>query len=276
VSRGTDVAGRVGGAERVESAIRTAASGGRPALAAFLTAGFPSLDGFADVARRVAAEADVLEIGVPFSDPMADGVTIQDASRAALAGGVTLGWILEMVGDLDVGIPIVLMSYLNPILSLGYSTLAERAADAGVAGFIVPDLPLEECEPFREGTSRHGLALVQMVTPLTPTPRRARLAAATSGFLYAVTRTGTTGTETDDGVPVDYLAELRDVSERPVLAGFGIRRREQVDALTGKVDGVIVGSALVECLAEGRDPAAFLRGLRTAAHATTLASGGDS
>lgn len=258
-----------GGADRLEAAIRMASTGGRPALAAFLTAGFPSRRGFPEVARAVAEEADVLELGVPFSDPMADGVTIQGASRAALADGVTLDWILDTVADLDVDIPVVLMSYLNPMLSLGFARLAERAAKAGVAGFIVPDLPLEECGPLREEGDRRGLGLVQMVTPLTPAPRRARLADETRGFLYAVTRAGTTGAGNDGRVPTDYLAALRALSARPVLAGFGIRRREHVDALAGLVDGVIVGSALVECLADGRDPAAFLRSLRSAAPTAT-------
>jgi tryptophan synthase alpha chain len=112
-----------------------------------------------------------------------------------------------------------------------------------------------------------------MTTPLTPPARRERLAAATRGFLYAVTRVGTTGATTNDEVPTDYLTGLRAVSERPILAGFGIRRPEQVTALAGLVDGVIVGSALVECLADGRDPAAFLRGLRTGAPAEHPSSG---
>lgn len=262
---------RGAGADRLQRAIRQASTGGRPALASFLTAGFPARDGFAEVVRRVAVESDVLELGVPFSDPMADGVTIQEASRIALADGVTLSWILELVAGLDLDIPVVLMGYLNPLLSLGYAPLAERAAAAGVDGFIVPDLPLEECEPLRRETSRHGLALIQLVTPLTPPERRARLAAATTGFLYAVTRTGTTGAGAEGEVPADYLRELRGLSAAPVMAGFGIRRRDQVDALAGVADGVIVGSALVECLADGRDPAEFLRSLRAAAPAASAA-----
>lgn len=265
------------GAAAIETAIHAARAAGRPALAAFLTAGFPSRDGFADVVRRVADEADVIELGVPFSDPMADGVTIQEASRAALAGGVTLDWILELVEGLRLDTPILLMSYLNPLLGRSYGQLAADAAAAGVSGFIVPDLPYEESAPLRAALAPTGLGLVQLVTPLTPPGRRQRLAEATRGFLYAVTRTGTTGaaagTRPDAGeVPAAtsaYLRELRRLSPRPVLAGFGIRSPEQVRELAADVDGIIVGSALIERLAAGEDPAAFLRALRAEPVAAT-------
>jgi len=258
------------GAARVEAVIRAANAGGRPAIAAFLTAGFPSRDGFADVVRPVAAVADVLELGVPFSDPMADGVTIREASRRALEGGVTLDWILELVAGLELETPVVLMSYLNPLLSRPHERLAEEAAAAGVAGFIVPDLPLEESEPLCDALAPAGLALVQLVTPLTPPRRRKRLAGASAGFLYAVTRAGTTGAGRGDArtglssALEAYLREVRTVSPRPVLAGFGIRSPEQVAGLGGLVDGVIVGSALIERLADDRDPVELLRELRDA------------
>jgi len=252
------------GAQRLEQAIQAAVERGEPALAAFLTAGFPARDGFADVVRQTAIHADVIELGVPFSDPMADGITIQDSSRQALADGVTLSWILDLVAELGLSVPIVLMSYLNPLLARGFDKLAFDASEAGVAGFIVPDLPLDEAGPLREALTARGIALIQLVTPLTPVDRQERIAAASQGFLYAVTRTGTTGGDSQNssrGIEA-YLRHLCDISPVPVLAGFGIRTADHVKVLTGVVDGVIVGSALVEKLAVGDDPAEFLKSLR--------------
>jgi len=264
VTAPTNVAAATGAA-RIEAAIRRAGADGRPAIAAFLTAGFPSRDAFPDVVRRVAEVADVVELGVPFSDPMADGVTIQAASRAALADGVTLDWILELVADLELRVPVVLMSYLNPLLTRSHDVLASQATAAGVDGFIVPDLPYEESGSLRRALEPSGLALVQLVTPLTPPPRRQRLAEASTGFLYAVTRTGTTGPTRHAGdleALAEYAASLRAVSPRPVLAGFGVRTADQVRRLHAQFDGVIVGSALIEALAADGDPADFLRRLR--------------
>jgi tryptophan synthase alpha chain len=250
--------------ERIGSSIRTAASGGEPALVAYLTAGFPSRARFRDHVRALAAAADVVEVGVPFTDPMADGVTIQRASLAALSQGVSLAWILEELTALrGVAAPLLLMSYLNPLLSFGIARLAETAALAGVSGFIVPDLPLDESSELRSELDHFQLALVQMVTPVTGAERLAQLCAGSQGFVYAVTMTGTTGRNV--AVPtavLDYLDRVRAASPLPVCAGFGIRSREQVERLRGHVDGVVVGSALVEVLERGEDPGAFLRALR--------------
>jgi len=256
--------GAVTGARRIEAAIRQAGAERRPAIAAFLTAGFPSRDVFPGVLRRVSEVADVVELGVPFSDPMADGVTIQAASRAALADGVTLEWILGLVTDLELRVPVVLMSYLNPLLTRSHDALAAQAGAAGVDGFIVPDLPYEESRPMRHALEAAGLALIQLVTPLTPPARRRMLAEASTGFLYAVTRTGTTGAAGRGGdieELAEYAGDLRAVSPRPVLAGFGVRTAGQVWRLHRHFDGVIVGSALIEQLMAGEDPAAFLRQL---------------
>lgn len=248
----------------IAAAIRRGARSGEPALVAYLTAGFPSRESFRANVRALAAAADVLEIGVPFTDPMADGVTIQRASLAALAAGVSLRWILDELEALgEVGAPLILMSYLNPLLAFGVETLAARAAQAGVAGFIVPDLPLDESSELRRGLGQHALALVQMVTPVTRPARLKELCAASQGFIYAVTMTGTTGRSA--AVPTDalaYLDTVRAAAQLPVCAGFGIRTREQVARLAGHVDGVVVGSALIECLERGEDPAAWLRQLR--------------
>jgi tryptophan synthase alpha chain len=250
--------------ERIAGAIRTAAARGEPALVAYLTAGFPQRERFREQVRALAAAADVVEIGVPFTDPMADGVTIQRASRAALAQGVTLGWILEELAALDgLRAPLLLMSYLNPLLALGLGPLAAAAAAAGVSGFIVPDLPLDESGELRVALEPHELALVQMVTPVTGAARLAALCAGSQGFVYAVTMTGTTGRNV--AVPDEvlaYLDRVRAAAVLPVCAGFGIRSRAQVERLRGHVDGVVVGSALVEVLERGEDPAAWLAQLR--------------
>jgi len=250
--------------EHVTGAIRSAAARGEPALVAYITAGFPSRERFRDHLRTLADSADVIEVGVPFTDPMADGVTIQRASRAALAQGVSLAWILEELNALrGLRTPLLLMSYLNPLLAFGTGRLAASAAAAGVAGFIVPDLPLDESSELRAALDERQLALVQMVTPVTEAERLAALCAGSEGFVYAVTMTGTTGRNV--AVPAEvlaYLDRVRAIARLPVCAGFGIRSREQVERLRGHVDGVVVGSALVEVLERGGDVGAFLRGLR--------------
>ena len=168
----------IDGAARLERAISAASAEGRPALAPFLTAGYPARDGFDELLTAVCEEGDVVEVGVPFSDPMADGVTIQHSSRLALAGGVTLGWILDLLRSRDWPAPIVLMSYLNPIAARGISAFARDAVGAGVAGLIVPDLPFEESLPLRDAFDDSGLALIQLVTPVTPDERLKQLCEA--------------------------------------------------------------------------------------------------
>jgi tryptophan synthase alpha chain len=250
--------------ERISQAIRAASSRGLPALVGYLTAGYPSREKFTEHLRAIAAGADVVEIGVPFSDPMADGVTVQRSSQQALAQGVTLRWILDELQSMPrIAAPLLLMSYLNPLLAFGFTRLAERAARANVAGFIVPDLPLDESAELRDALQAQGLALIQMVTPVTQPGRLEQLCAGSQGFVYAVTMTGTTGKNVS--VPeevLSYLDRVRALSSAPVCAGFGIRSREQVARLRGHVDGVIVGSALVEVLERGEDPAAWLNALR--------------
>jgi tryptophan synthase alpha chain len=251
--------------DSISAAIRAAARGGRPAVVGFMTAGFPDKDGFERHLAAIASEADLVEIGVPFSDPMADGMTIQRASHRALQGGFTLGWLLDALRRMNPrpAAPLLLMSYLNPLLARGLDRLPEDAIAAGVSGFIIPDLPYEESADVRAAFDRTGVALVQMVTPVTPADRIRRLCEASQGFVYAVTMTGTTGRSV--AVPdevLEYMDRVRAVSPVPVCAGFGIRGPEQVARMKGHVDGVVVGSALVEVLERGEDPAAFLRALK--------------
>lgn len=251
--------------ERISAAIRSSTAAGVTALVPYITAGYPQKDQFIATLRAIAQVTDVVEVGVPFSDPMADGVTIQRASRAAIAAGVSLRWILaELSSAGPLGAPIVLMSYLNPLLNFGYEQLATAAIPAGVCGFIVPDLPIEESADLRTALEARGLALIQLVTPTTPADRLKVLCAASRGFIYAVTMTGTTGGAKELPASVgSYLDQVRELSNLPVCAGFGVRRAEQVRSLAPHADGVIVGSALVEQMESGGDPVAFLRALRS-------------
>ncbi len=248
----------------ISEAIGRARAQGQPAIVAYITAGFPRREKFLAQLQAVATAADVVEIGVPFSDPMADGTTIQRSSRAALGQGVSLRWILsELSGQPRGRTPLLLMSYLNPLLAYGLDRLPGAAAEAGIAGFIVPDLPYEESTELRAALEAHGIALVQFVTPVTPLERMAMLCQASRGFIYGVTMTGTTGRNV--AVPqqvLDYFVSVKRISPVPVCAGFGIRGREQVALMAPYVDGVIVGSALVEVIERGEDPAAFLHSLR--------------
>jgi tryptophan synthase alpha chain len=253
--------------DRISAALRAAAQRGGPALVGFLTAGYPKRERFREHLQAIAAGADVVEIGVPFTDPMADGVTVQRTTHEALGQGVTLRWILdELAASPRLDTPLLLMSYLNPLLAFGFDKLVAASVRANVAGFIVPDLPFDESGDFQRALEAEGIALVQMVTPVTEASRLASVCAASQGFVYAVTMTGTTGKSV--AVPAEvlsYLDRVRAASSLPVCAGFGIRQREHVERLRGHVDGVVVGSALVEVLERGEDPRAFLGALRIGA-----------
>jgi tryptophan synthase alpha chain len=253
-------------AQRLADAIR-AVRRERVAVVAFLTAGFPSKERFAADLTALANEADVVEIGVPFTDPMADGITIQRSSLAALAQGVSLKWIIDTVKSLPKPrAQLVFMGYFNPMLAYGLDKLAADAAAAGIAGFIVPDLPIEESADFEKALAPHGLALIRMVTPVTPPARLERLARDAQGFVYAVSMTGTTGRSVGDGsVPretLEYLDRVRKLASVPVCAGFGIREHAQVAALAPHVDGVVVGSAVIEAMEQGASTVELLRRLR--------------
>lgn len=250
--------------ETIGAAIRAAGEEGRTALVAFITAGYPAKARFRATLAEVAGAADVIEVGVPFTDPMADGLTIQRASREAIAQGVTLSWILDELAAMEPppAAPVVLMSYLNPLLAMGYERLAARALASRVAGFIVPDLPLDESAPLDAALAARGLALIHLVSPVTPPARIEAAARASRGFLYAVNVTGITGGAKSAAADLkSYLGRVVAASQVPVCAGFGIRSAAQVAELGEVVPGVIVGSALVEALERGESPAAFLGGL---------------
>ncbi len=249
--------------ERITAAIRAANDDGRTALIPFITAGYPEPDTFIDTLRDVASAGDVVELGIPFSDPMADGMTIQRSSFEALKKGVSLKWIFEQLDKAgDVGAPLVMMSYLNPLLAFGYDKLAARAADTGVCAFIVPDLPFEESDDIHKALEAKGIGLIQLVTPATPDARLKTLCDASRGFVYAVTITGITGGGA--GLPqglAGYLDKVSSTSSLPVCAGFGIRAAADVQNVGRHAAGAIVGSALVEVIERGENAADFLHAL---------------
>lgn len=250
-------------AEALAHAIRHPKRADRPAIMPYLTCGYPSRDGFASLIQRVAEVADVIEVGVPFSDPMADGPVIQASSHAALQQGVTLRWILDTLRGLPqpLASKLVLMSYLNPLLAFGLAPLVDELRELGFGGMIVPDLPWEEGGELRGLLDDAGMAFIQLVTPVTQGDRLVRLTRGPGGFVYAVTITGTTGAAMNPAEVAGYLDRVRSVSKVPVCAGFGIRSADHVRGLAGHADGVVVGSALIEALGRGEDGADFIRGL---------------
>jgi tryptophan synthase alpha chain len=270
----------------IERAFEGARAGGRAALMPYMMAGFPNREASLAIANAYAdAGADLIELGVPFSDPLADGPVIHAAATAALEGGATLATAMEICGSVSERVPVVFMVYANMVLAQGGAAeFARRAAEAGAAGAIVPDLPLGEAEEVREAFAAAGLALVPLVAPTTPPERRAAICAAARGFVYVVSTVGTTGERAE--VPValaDLVGATKAEAEVPVAVGFGIGTPEQA-AEVGKIaDGVIVGSRLVRAAgeagsAEGAAEAVseFLRETRVALAAPGRGSGGQS
>jgi len=211
------------------------------------------------------AGADVIELGLPFSDPIADGPVLQAAATRALSSGATVRGVLATAGNLRLRAPVVAMGYMNPVERMGAPVFAKCLRDSGLCGAIIPDLPMEEAQPLRDALSAHGLDLVPLVAPTTPAERATAIARIARGFVYYVSVTGVTGARAS--LPEDLekrLAELRAVSPVPVAVGFGISRPEQAAALKGKADGIVVGTALVKTAHESGTKAAadFVRSLR--------------
>lgn len=250
---------------RLSNAFAKARAEGRTALVCY------AMGGDGDTAALLqaidAAGADVIELGLPFSDPIADGPVLQAAATRAIAAKTTIRGLLAMVSRLHLRAPMVAMGYMNPIESMGSRAFARGLREAGLCGAIIPDLPLEEAGPLREDLAAEGLDLVPLIAPTTSANRAARIARAARGFVYYVSVTGVTGARAV--LPDDLesrLAELRSISPAPIAVGFGISRPDQAAALKGKVDGVVVGSALVALHhTEGIDATATLvRSLRSA------------
>ena len=250
------------GSKYIEERIKAPKASG-PALIPFITAGYPNAEGFKQTLFEISKKADVIEIGVPFSDPMADGVTIQRSSHMAIENGVTLKWIFNQLKEINLDTPIVLMSYLNPLYVFGMEELTKASLESGVDGFIVPDLPIEESKELNDRLSEAGLALIQLVTPATPKDRIEMITNQSSGFIYAVTIKGVTGGEDALSADVtDYLKQVQEIAKIPVCAGFGIREKSDVEMLANHVDGIIVGSAIVETIEQGNSPTEFLGQLK--------------
>ena len=241
---------------------------GGTALVCYAMGGDPTLAATEELLRAIDGEgAEVIEIGLPFSDPIADGPTLQAAATRALRAGTTLARLLDSVGRLRLRAPLVAMGYMNPIERMGTAAFARALAQAGIAGAIVPDLPLEEAGPLRGELAQAGVDLVPLLAPTTGPERAAAIAREARGFLYYVSVTGVTGARSE--LPADLTARLREMralSKVPLAVGFGISRPEQARALRGLADGVVVGSALVAAHHQGgvRAAAELVRGLRAA------------
>ena len=226
----------------------------RPSLIAYVTCGDPDLATTREVIlAAIDAGASVIELGVPFSDPLADGPVIQRAAQRALAGGTSLIRVLELVKAVraDVRAPIVLFTYYNPVLQFGLPAFAETAAKVGVDGVIVVDLPPEEAAPLAADAERAGLDLVHLVAPTSTRDRLRVIARASRGFIYMVSLTGVTGERVALGNGIaDQIRGLRLVTTKPICVGFGIGRPEQVAEVGKLADGVVVGSAIVRVVEE--------------------------
>jgi tryptophan synthase alpha chain len=225
----------------------------RPGLVTYVTAGDPDLDRTAGVLKALdRGGADVLEVGVPFSDPLADGPVIQRATERALASGTTLSGVLDLVGSIraDIRAPIVIFSYANPILRLGSERFADRAREAGIDGVLVLDLPIEEAGDFRGMLAARGIDTILLLSPTTSDDRLRKAAALGSGFLYAISRLGVTGARDAlaEGAR-DMVARIRAVSDLPVALGFGISKPDHVREVGRWADAAVVGSALVDVIA---------------------------
>ena len=234
------------------SRIKTEGKG--PGLVTYVTAGDPDLHRTGGILRALdRSGADVLEVGVPFSDPLADGPVIQRATERALASGTTLQGVLGLIGGLrdELRAPIVIFSYANPILRLGAERFADRAREAGVDGVLVLDLPIEEADEFRSLLASRGIDTILLLSPTTTDERLRRAATLGSGFLYAISRLGVTGARdaVADGAE-DMVRRIRAASSLPVALGFGISKPEHVREVGRWADAAVVGSALVNVIAE--------------------------
>ena len=251
----------------LEPALRAKRDGGGKILAPYVTGGITP--DWLDVVRAVAdAGADAIEIGIPFSDPVMDGPTIQEASTRALANGATPLGIVSDLADLDIGIPLVAMTYYNLIFHSGHRRFARSLVDAGVAGAIVPDLPLEELPDWERAAEDAGVETVLLASPVSPDDRLVRICARSHGFVYAVSLMGVTGERAALSGSAAVLAKrIKAITDLPVLIGFGISTPAQAVEAAAAADGVIVASALMRVVMDGggpQDAHDFVRGLRSA------------
>ena len=243
--------------QRLKETFARLRSAGTPGLVTYVTAGDPGYARSADILRALdRAGADVIELGVPFSEPLADGPVIQRATERALAKGMTLGRTLDLVAELrhEITAPIVLFTYANPIYRLGFDVFTRRAAEAGVDGVLTLDLPIEEAGPLQAVLEGSGIDTIFLVSPTTTDARMRRAGTLGSGFLYGISRLGVTGIRADVATSAeDLAARMRRESPLPVALGFGLSRPEHVREVGRFADAAVVGSALVDVIARGGD-----------------------
>lgn len=255
------------GAERIAAAF--SGHGRSAALMPYLMGGFPSVDDSLRVAQAyVDGGADLIEFGLPFSDPLADGPVIHAAAVDALAAGAVIDKLLDGIAPIAAQVPVMVMTYFNIIHARGVERFLGRCADLGIAGLIVPDIPLEESAALLGPCDAHGLALIQLIAPTTPDERIARICAQARGFIYTVSVTGTTGERSADAAGLaELVGRVRAHTELPVAVGFGISEPEQAARVAEVADGAIVGTRLVREVREahqgGGDPAPAARALVT-------------
>ncbi|WP_335931538.1 tryptophan synthase subunit alpha [Streptomyces sp. PTD5-9] len=258
-----------GNVELLNAALARAKAENRAALIAYLPAGFPTVDGaIAAVKEVVAGGADVVEVGLPHSDPVLDGPVIQTADDIALRGGVRIADVMRTVREAHeaTGAPILVMTYWNPIDRYGVERFTAELAEAGGAGCILPDLPVQESALWREHADRHGLATVFVVAPSSKDERLATITAAGSGFVYAASLMGVTGTRESVGEQAQDLVErTRATTSLPVCVGLGVSNAAQAAEVAGFADGVIVGSAFVKGMLDAPDEEAGLAAVRALA-----------
>ena len=263
------------GAERLRGAFPK----GRAALVPYLTAGFPTLDGAAEVGEAfLAAGADVLEIGVPFSDPLADGPTIQDTTTRAIENGADLRYCLSLASRFAGRVPVVFLLYYNTIFARGADRFLDEAAEAGVSGLVIPDLPVDEAAGFAEACAQRGVGFCPLVAPTSSEARVEEAAALATGFVYCVSVAGVTGVR--EGLPpkaAELLRRVRAKSKAPVELGFGIGSPIDAAKAAAEADGVIIGSKLMRLVADGgaEEAGGWLRGVRDAVSAVEKAGYAD-
>jgi len=252
------------GEKRITSAFRRTKDEGRAALIAYLPLGFPTPEASLELIQAVVkGGADIVELGVPFSDPLADGPTIQRATHLALQQGVTLAHCLEMASELRTGgveVPLLFMGYLNPILAYGPECFVQACGEAGVDGLIVPDLPPEEADELENACRAEGRALVYLLAPTSTAARVALITDRSTGFVYVVSVAGVTGAR--EALPTgltELVRRVRAATDKPVAVGFGIRDGAQARAVGQMADGVVVGSAIVERAGRGEGAAEAVR-----------------
>ena len=261
------------GLDRIQQAFEQARAAGRAALMPYFTLGYPTPDDSVEVVAALAeAGADLIELGVPFSDPLADGPTIQHSTQVALEQGMSVARCLDLVRAIrarGVQQPLLLMGYINPVLAYGAEQYVRAANQAGADGLIIPDLPLEESASIEATCQANGLALVYLAAPTSTPARLEALARRTRGFLYLVSLTGVTGArQALSGGLAEFAARARAATTVPLAIGFGISRPDQAAAVAQLADGVIIGSALIQAVGKSDQPAqaaaAFLREIRAA------------